>query len=803
MADTPNTAPTGAPIPDAQAGASAVQLDQSQVQLTPNAMEEDQSQKGPVQSQTAQPSQADQSSQQQPQNPQQAQQDQSQQQDQTQKPQQPQQPQQPQKPAAAVPAQHPAVQKASLLHEIATTLAGGPRYQTSIDPNTGQVTRSQVPLSNRQLGMAIALEALSGGIKGLSQTGPNHSAKAAAAGFQQGQEQAQQQQQAEQDQESKAKSDFALKAQTTKNNFQMYQLTRQQSELDYDTNQKHIDTYAPIIETARENGGVKEDGVEGTSADDVAKRFNVATDLVVPEGKPVPRYDPNTGKQAVDPNTGVPLWNLQFAILDPAVAGNISPEMAKKASDYAVPGSFTLDKDGNRVPIKLPESAQLKLGLQASWANAIAAIDTAQAHIGQQLSNLPDGDKYVKELDGNLKHAYENKVSQTALSTASRLATVPIDQWQKTMQTMKTPLDVMGQVMSLIPQDAMDAAVKQTEQKKADAATAAAVEKEGALAPIKTAESAATDRARAAVDIGTAGAKAKAAEIGRVEGRVAEGLPKEAGKGTGGEQPTAELQAAADPRNSDANGLNMTYYNALAKANPNRALAVKAVAEGRNTMSAYALAKEYGGDFMGDVDAYDNSYDQQKTLPYEKLRQSYASGKDSKEIEGTNVTLIHAALAYQHATPTAVNASPKYSKEAATYKDDVDRVVEGVNSAYTSGVLMKEERQSLLDGLNSRLPGVVKASIQEYVKLLADAKIDAKYNTFQNTKPSNSVPDYPLVNPKAAAAYQEVMGKPIDPKYLGGKQTGTNLSKQAPVLSGSGAFMWNGTAWVDNPNKPK
>ena len=98
------------------------------------------------------------------------------------------------------PAVHPAVQRASLVRDIAETLSGGPQYQTSIDPSTGATTRTQVPLSGRQLGLAIALEAISGSLAGLGARGPNHLGQAAQMGFQQGQQQIQARQAADQQQ---------------------------------------------------------------------------------------------------------------------------------------------------------------------------------------------------------------------------------------------------------------------------------------------------------------------------------------------------------------------------------------------------------------------------------------------------------------------------------------------------------------------------------------------------------------------------------------------------------------------------
>ena len=121
--------------------------------------------------------------------------------------------QQPAPSAATVTNQpHPAVKRASLLYDIAQTLAGGPRYQTTVDADTGQTTRTPVPLTGRQIGMAIALEAISGSLSGLAQKGPNAAAKAGVAGLQQGAQQFQQRQAAEQQQTEEQQRNYQNQA---------------------------------------------------------------------------------------------------------------------------------------------------------------------------------------------------------------------------------------------------------------------------------------------------------------------------------------------------------------------------------------------------------------------------------------------------------------------------------------------------------------------------------------------------------------------------------------------------------------
>jgi hypothetical protein len=113
-------------------------------------------------------------------------------------------------------ASHPAVKKASLLHDVAESLAGGPRYTTTIDPTTGATTRTAVPLTGRQIGMAIALEAINGSLAGFGvPNGPGNLGRAAAAGAQttvQAMQQASAAQQQQAQADAKQKSDALVRA---------------------------------------------------------------------------------------------------------------------------------------------------------------------------------------------------------------------------------------------------------------------------------------------------------------------------------------------------------------------------------------------------------------------------------------------------------------------------------------------------------------------------------------------------------------------------------------------------------------
>ena len=101
----------------------------------------------------------------------------------------PQQPPNSTVPAGTPNAMHPAVQRAGVTNSVAVALAGGPRYRTTVDPDTGAVTRTQIPLSRRDIGMAIALEAISGALAGYGvKNGPGAIGRAGFAGLQEGQQ---------------------------------------------------------------------------------------------------------------------------------------------------------------------------------------------------------------------------------------------------------------------------------------------------------------------------------------------------------------------------------------------------------------------------------------------------------------------------------------------------------------------------------------------------------------------------------------------------------------------------------------
>src|ERR1017187_261669 len=148
--------------------------------------------------------------------------------------------------APPTPQVDPAVQKASRFYDVAEALAGGPRYKYNVDA-TGNMQKTQVPVSGAHLGLAIAMEALSGMAAGAGVTpGPGVEGRAAAAGFQAGKQQAQAQNDKSQQQ---AQQDYARKAQVAETNMRMWQIARSVGREDAAAHQAYIDHYKPTIAT--------------------------------------------------------------------------------------------------------------------------------------------------------------------------------------------------------------------------------------------------------------------------------------------------------------------------------------------------------------------------------------------------------------------------------------------------------------------------------------------------------------------------------------------------------------------------
>jgi transglycosylase-like protein with SLT domain len=217
-------------------------------------------------------------------------------------------PQQP-NPATQPPAPQPPPKPtlAENIRSVAETLAGGPATSYRINANTGTMEKVSQPLTPGHIGMAIALEAISGSLSGLAQRGPGANARGAQEAFAQAEQKKQQQIQM---QKQQATEDYARQTQITETNMRMRNSALQLGKQDYDQNQAYVNEYGDVA--ARIQKDHPEQVLAVASYADFPK-YDATLNNAIPY-KVVPRLD--NGKQAVGPN-GEPLWDINYLIVKP------------------------------------------------------------------------------------------------------------------------------------------------------------------------------------------------------------------------------------------------------------------------------------------------------------------------------------------------------------------------------------------------------------------------------------------------------------------------------------------------------
>jgi hypothetical protein len=249
--------------------------------------------------------------------------------------------------------------------EIFKAMGGGDQYTTTFDAN-GVPTRTPAKMDKTHLGLAIALEALSGGLAGAGAHGTAATGEAAGAGLQEGEKigaaRNAQQEQADQ----KAQQDYVRKFETTKANLQMFDTMQAVGKHSYDIANGPVTAMASYMEywTQHDPDKIIDPDVDEKTALAVSNNplyhaFRVPTQTI-------PKLDSN-GNQIYTDHAGMPVkqgtpgstpaWDHRFALvhrdadvrlkgddgqLTPAAQaqidqGRLDPSMKNAASDATVP----------------------------------------------------------------------------------------------------------------------------------------------------------------------------------------------------------------------------------------------------------------------------------------------------------------------------------------------------------------------------------------------------------------------------------------------------------------------------------
>lgn len=672
-----------------------------------------------------------------------------------------------------------ATQSAGYAHSILQALAGGPRTQTTIDPNTGTIKRSAQPLSNRQAGMGIALAVLTGAFNGLAQKGPGAEGRAAAAGFNGAIQQKQNQLNQDEDDANKT---YARQAAIAQTNFLQHETAQRMGYLDYDFHQKIAANNAPAIDALNKVGAVQATGVKES---DLLSKYNVTKDTAVVDGT-VARVDSN-GNQVND-KYGQPVWDNTYTVIDPSKKIALSQEMAQNLADHHVPGYFTM-VDGKPVAKDFNGSAQVRAGLVLNGIAQSNAIDTTEGQLNQQVGRLskPVDGFDAQKFDSNLTSALDKgTVSPKDLTTFAKYATMPLDQAIDQMRKDKVDGTTIGNISNLIPKNVQDAMRNQRldEENKDNAvreATAQHIKASVAL-PDQLRE----EQMKKAIDAKFAYQNAYNSEAGRVSAKDK--------FGEGGGPITHEMvnnpklsSLTIDPNDQPVNGVRKGYLQQLAGVDPQLASEVQAVGEGRAIVSKYILAKGDGQKLVGMITQAYPGYDQTKGDAYDGLRTDFTKGAQSDMSTAGRTTLQHVAKLYDTAANWEIN-NP-ISKAGKDWGVESDKAIEESNSAYTKGVLHKDQREKLENNANSVFAENRQEFAKDTMRLLGD-KIGQVQTKWQLGKPSKAVSDFPLLDQDSIDGYNHVLhGEAAIDQY-------GHVAKVAATMKDA-----DGTAWYVDKNK--
>jgi hypothetical protein len=188
----------------------------------------------------------------------------------------------------------------SMLYNKAIEMTGGQRYTTTIDAD-GNTVRTPIQPKPWALGLALALDVLSGGLAGASATGPGRFGKAAEAGAAVADKQRAAVQQANQQQDEQAQNDQKYKLAVTEANMRNHQTALLVGKEDQAISQTYADSFKPLAEPLMNGNQVLPEGVSVTQpqfeTDATAAikngKTNVTHDFLMPVGDAIPMRGAN------------------------------------------------------------------------------------------------------------------------------------------------------------------------------------------------------------------------------------------------------------------------------------------------------------------------------------------------------------------------------------------------------------------------------------------------------------------------------------------------------------------------------
>jgi hypothetical protein len=673
-------------------------------------------------------------------------------------------------PQYQVPPTDPGVKQATRINKIATMLTGGPHFTTTVDPVTGQVSRTQNQVSTKSLLLAVAMEALGGAAAGLTQKGPGNEGKAFAAGFQSGGQSQQAAQAGQQEQDQQASQDLARQAAVANTNFTTHSNALKLLNLDYDSHKQWVADSAPVIENLRQVGAIQDSGVHES---DLLSKYHVTKDMAVPDGV-IPHIGAD-GKQDGFENT--------YTVIDPKSKIQLPPDLAQQAADLRLPGTFKM-VDGKAVPQDFVGTAPIKSALVVDITQKISGAKLTQAQLDKQFSGLNDPNDET-QFEANLKNSIaDGSLTTKGLQTISKYASLPLSQIADTMRKDKVDTGIIGQFLNLVPEgaiakDKINQTNITTDAKVAETRKNLVVNKTNFDSVLADTKNYSSEQVAAAKTVKSQVQREKSQdaynsgfehEEGSIASKKKNGIPLTGNMAA--QSSTLTHPELADLVQNPGNyntpdGTNQAFLQGMMKIDPERAKLIQAYANGLDMTSLYASAKAFGGSLLADIHAYDPSFNALQIQEYAKTQSEMAlNGKIGKANTAGSTAFTHLRN-----MKDAVGLGSELSS-SGTFNSHRNNALSEMANFYAGGYKAGENelsdwRKAFSEkGPDVDNPGQLKVTTATVAAAhdMMD-KIRSAYSTYDSELP-RAIPRTGFIDGPGADAYHQITGEKVDINLL-------------------------------------
>lgn len=248
------------------------------------------------------------------------------------------------------PAHIQAVKRASVLYDVAEALAGGPRYTETIDAS-GTRTRIPVRLKKGEIAMALALEALSGGLAGMTYGKGRGPGAAGLAGMQQSILRGQQ---AQQRQDQIAEEDFANRSKALASKAAVAEVNSRTLLNTSEAEKYGADAIDKLVEINRASGVLDVDSDNLDNGGAPLTQAEMLDGIRAGRLNTTDKLGPVAGRVQVTSPDGTTRWeSTHLVIRDPNSPVTISQDDWDRYAASHVPGFRPINLGPNGIEVKL------------------------------------------------------------------------------------------------------------------------------------------------------------------------------------------------------------------------------------------------------------------------------------------------------------------------------------------------------------------------------------------------------------------------------------------------------------------